>query len=90
MEEEVYGDGLSFLAKIKLLTEWAPLIARLQVILEAKEPLERATAIVDALQWAAGKSSTELDDEALFHIEAVLKSDEGKAAFDWVVQKVST
>lgn len=90
MEEEVYGDGLSFLAKIKLLTEWAPLIARLQVILEAKEPLERATAIVDALQWAAGKSSTELDDEALFHIESVLKSDEGKAAFDWVVQKVST
>lgn len=90
MEEEVYGDGLSFLAKIKLLTEWAPLIARVQVILEAKDPLDRATAIVDALQWAAGKSNTEVDDEALFHIEAVLKSNEGKAAFDWVVQKVST
>lgn len=90
MEEEVYGDGLSFLAKIKLLTEWAPLIARVQVILEAKEPLDRATAIVDALQWAAGKSNTEVDDEALFHIEAILRSNEGKAAFDWVVQKVST
>lgn len=90
MEEEVYGDGLSFLAKIKLLTEWAPLIARLQVILEAKSPHDRATAIVDALQWAAGKSNTEIDDEALFHIEAILKSNEGKAAFDWAVQKVST
>jgi|688.fasta_scaffold2165410_2 hypothetical protein len=90
MDEEVYGSNLSFLEKIKLLTEWAPLIARLQVIFEAREPMERATAIVDALQWAAGKSNTELDDEALFHIEAILKSNEGKAAFDWVVAKVST
>jgi hypothetical protein len=89
MEEENYGDGLSFLAKIKLLTEWAPLIARVQVILESKTPHERAVAIVDALQWAAGKSNTELDDEALLHIESVLKSDEGKAAFDWVLSKVN-
>ena len=89
MNEENYGDGLSFLAKIKLLTEWAPLIARVQVVLEAKTPHERAAAIVDALQWAAGKSNTELDDEALFHIEAILMSPEGKAAFDWVVQKVN-
>jgi len=89
MEQEKYGDGLSFLAKIKLLTEWAPLIARVQVVLEAKDAHTRAVAIVDALQWAAGKSNTELDDEALSHIEAMLQSAEGKAAFDWVVAKVN-
>jgi hypothetical protein len=89
MNEENYGSGLSFLEKVKLLTEWAPLISRIQLILESKTPLERATAIVNALQWAAGKSNTELDDEALYHIEAILKSDEGKAAFDWVVVKVN-
>lgn len=89
MDEQNFGDGLSFLAKIKLLTEWAPLIARAQVVFEAQTPRDRAAAIVDALQWAAGKSNTEIDDEALFHIEAILNSPEGKAAFDWAVQKVT-
>lgn len=89
MEQENYGSGLSFIEKVKLLTEWAPLISRLQVILEAQDAHGRAVAIVDALQWAAGKSNTELDDEALFHIESVLRSDEGKAAFDWILSKVN-
>jgi hypothetical protein len=32
---------------------------------------------------------TELDDEALGHFEAVLRTPEGKAFFDWIVGKVS-
>lgn len=87
-EEEVYGAGMPIFDKLKMLAEWAPMIGRLQAVMNAETPEERAIAIVKALQWAAGKSSTELDDEALFHLEAVLKSEEGKAFFNWVVEKV--
>lgn len=89
-EENEYGAGLPLFDKLQLLVEWAPLIGRLQAIVGAEKPDERAMAIIKALQWAAGKSSTQADDEALFHLEAVLKSPEGKAFFDWVVSKVST
>jgi hypothetical protein len=84
-ENEVYGAGMPLLDKLKMFAEWAPLIGRLQAIGEAADPHARAVAICEALKWAAGKSSTELDDEALDHVEAILKTPEGKAAFDWVV-----
>jgi hypothetical protein len=88
-EDEVYGAGMPILDKLKLLAEWAPVIGRVQSVLDAKTPYEQATAIVKTLQWAAGKSSTALDDEALFHLEALLKTPEGQAFFGWVVAKVS-
>ena len=88
-DEELYGAGFPLIDKLKLLAEWAPLLARLQNIGDAQTPHERAVAVVKTLQWAAGKSMTEIDDEALGHLEAVLKTPEGKAAFDWAVSKVS-
>lgn len=87
-EQELYGAGMPILDKLKLLAEWAPLLGRLQVVMDAATTEQQALAIVKVLQWAAGKSSTEIDDEALYHIEAVLKSAEGKAAFAWIVAKV--
>ncbi len=88
-EEEIYGAGLPLLEKLKLLAEWAPLIGRFQSVIDAKTPYDQATAVIDMGQWAAGKSSTELDDEALFHLEAVLKTPEGQAFFNWFVSKVT-
>lgn len=88
-DEELYGAGMPILEKLKLLAEWAPLIGRVQGIMDAKSPEEQALAVVRTLQWAAGKSATDIDDEALFHLEAVLKSPEGRAFFKWVVEKVS-
>ena len=87
-EEELYGDGFPLLEKLKLLTEWSPLLLRLQEIGAAKTPHEQAVAIVKLLQWAAGKSMTSVDDEALEHIEAVLRTAEGKAAFAWAYEKL--
>lgn len=86
--EDVYGAGMPLLDKLKMFAEWAPMIGRLQAIAGAVEPHGRAIAICEALKWAAGKSSTELDDEALDHVEAILKTPEGKAAFDWVLSVV--
>ena len=70
------------------LAEWAPLLGRLQAVVTAETPHDQAVAVVKALQWAAGKSGTELDDEALFHLEALLKTPEGQAFFTWIVGKV--
>lgn len=86
--EDVYGAGMPLFDKLKLLAEWAPLLGRLQSVMDATTPHDQALAIVKVLQWAAGKSGTEVDDEALYHLEAVLKSAEGKAFFQWVVQKL--
>lgn len=86
-ESEMYGARMPLLDKLRMIAEWSPMLARLQAVAMAETPHDRAVALVDALQWAAGKSDTTLDDEALEHIEAVLKTPEGKAAFDWVVGK---
>ena len=88
-EEEIYGAGFPLLDRLKLLAEWAPLLAQLQVIGSAQSPHEQAVAIVKTLQWAAGKSTTSLDDETLRHVEAVLRTPEGKAAFDWAYAKIA-
>lgn len=87
--EEIYGAPFPLLDKLRMLAEWAPLLGRLQAISMAEGPHEQAIAIVKTLQWAAGKSMTEMDDEALGHVEALLKSPEGKAFFEWVMTKVT-
>ena len=91
METSSKGDfgAMPLLDRVRLLVEWAPLLGQLQAIGSATDPHERAVAIVKALQWAAGKTGTEVDDEALEHLEAVLKTAEGKAAFEWAVKNVS-
>lgn len=87
-EDELYGAGFPLFEKLKLLAEWAPLLARLQGVMDAETPHEQALAGVRALQWAAGKSETKVDDEALFHIEAVMKTDEWKSLMLWGESKL--
>lgn len=91
MNEQYYGrfDGLSIFDKIKLLTEWSPILAHVQAITAATTPHEQAVAIIDTLQFAAGKTDTPVDDEALQHLENVLMTPEGREAFAWVVTKIA-
>ena len=88
-DDELYGASLPIFDKLKLLAEWAPLIGRVQGVLNAETSYDQALAVVKTLQWAAGKSSTEIDDEAVSHLDAVLSTPEGKAFFDWVVAQVT-
>lgn len=87
-DEELYGAGFPLFEKLKLLAEWAPLLSQLQKIGSAETPHDKAVAIVQTMQWAAGKSMNTVDDEALEHVEAVLRTPEGKAAFNWAYSKV--
>lgn len=79
---------MSFFAKLRLLAEWSPLLGQLQEIAAASNPHDQAVAVIDALQFAAGKTPTQVDDEALGHLEAILKSEEGKAFFEWIVETI--
>lgn len=79
---------MSIFEKLRLLAEWSPLLSQVQVVLAAEDPHDQAVAVIDALQFAAGKTSFEMDDEALAHLEAILKSEEVQAFFSWVVQQV--
>jgi hypothetical protein len=88
VEEQEFGAGLDLFTKLRMLAEWAPLLNRLQMIALAKQPHDQALAVVSALQWAAGKSANTLDDEAMAHVEAVLRTKEGQAMFNWAVEKI--
>lgn len=87
---ESFGSSLSLFDKLKLLAEWSPLLGKLQGVITATDPHSQALAVVAALEWAAGKTGTALDDEAIEHIEAILRSEAGKAAFQWAVKKVTS
>jgi hypothetical protein len=86
--EEIEYGSFPLIEKLKLLAEWAPLLSRLQLVAVAKTPHEQALAVVSTLQWAAGKSETDIDDQALRHIEALLKTKEAQEFIDWALSQV--
>jgi hypothetical protein len=86
--EEIEYGSFPLIEKLKLLAEWAPLLSRLQLVAVAKTPHEQALAVVSTLQWAAGKSETDIDDQALRHIEALLKTKEAQEFIDWTLSQV--
>lgn len=89
-DDEVYGAGLPLFDSLRLLAQYGPLLAKLQVVASAPTPYDRAIAVVDALKWAAARTErTDIDDEAVDHLQAVLKTPEGKAFFEWVLATIA-
>lgn len=74
--------------KLRVLVDWAPLIGLASEISAATTPLDRALKISAALRWAATKTGTTVDDELVNLLEEVLKSPEGTALFNYLVQLV--
>lgn len=74
--------------KLRVLVDWAPLIGLASEISAATTPLDRALKISGALRWAATKTGTTVDDELVNLLEEVLKSPEGTALFNYLVQLV--
>jgi len=87
-EPDIYGANFPLLDKLRLLAEWAPLLARLQEVGAAKTPHAQALAAVSVAQWAAGKSETLVDDEMLAHFEAVLRTPAGQEFLEWVLEQI--
>ena len=79
---EVYG-GMSIVDKVMLLAAWAPMLAKLEAVAVAKTPQDKALALVAALRLAADHTTTAKDNNVLDHVEALLKTPEGKALVEW-------
>jgi hypothetical protein len=75
--------------KLRILVEWAPLIGLASEISAASTPLDRALRISAALRWVSLKTNTPVDDELVELLEAVLKSPEGEALFQYGVRLVT-
>lgn len=86
--EEIEYGSFPLIEKLKLLAEWAPLLSRLQLVAVATTPHAQALAVVSTLQWAAGKSETDIDDQALRHIEALLKTTEAQEFINWSLEQI--
>lgn len=87
-EAQQYGDSLSFWQKLALLQAYAPLIGYLQKFAVEGDPFKRGLIIADACEWLASKSENRVDDEAVRHIAAVLKTPEGEALVRWVLLQI--
>ena len=89
LNDERYGaGGMPILDQLKLLAQWGPLFGRLQGVVTAPTPKDKALAVLEALTFAAGKTATTLDDQVIDHLEAILKTEEGAALFNWIVTLV--
>lgn len=73
--------------RLRLVIEWAPVLLRAKAIVETSDPYEQALALVAMLQWAAGKTEMEEDDEALRLFESVLRTTEGRALLMYAARK---
>lgn len=79
-DDQEYGMGFS---KIATLMAWMPVLMKLEAIADAKNPVDRAQAIVAALKAAAAKTDSKTDDSVLDHVEKILVTPEGAAFVEW-------
>lgn len=85
LDDERFGaGGIPILKQLQLLAQWGPLLNLLSPIATASTPRDKAVAVLKALAFAAGKTKTTIDDEVVAHFEAVLKTPEGEALFNWI------
>jgi hypothetical protein len=80
--DEVFG-GMSVVDRLKLISEWLPILARLEAVASAKTPHDRLLAVVALLRVPADKTNTAIDNKVLDHFERILRTPEGAALVDW-------
>lgn len=83
LDDQDFG-AFPTLETLKALAEWAPVISAFQAVLSADTPREKAASFMKLAIKLAGKTRTHVDDEALEHLEATLKTPEGAAFIDWL------
>jgi len=83
-----YSTSMSWFDKLRLLAEIGPLLGHLQVAFGKEDAHEQALALIAAAKWAAGRTATPIDDEVLAHVEAILRTTEGRDFFRYTVAKL--
>ena len=80
---------MNIFEKIRLISEYAPLLTYLQQLAEADEMTDKVSVAADAAEWIATKTEMEWDDEVVSLVADILRSDEGGALIEWIVERVN-
>lgn len=76
--------------RIRLLAEYAPLLAYAQELAENSDPHDRAVIALDAVMWLARRSDNTVDDEVVKLVRDVLSSEEGEKLFNYTVEGIKS
>jgi hypothetical protein len=86
--DKEFGVSMSWLDKLRLLAEVGPLLGHLQAAFAESDPHKQALALIAAGRWAAGRTETTVDDEALQHIEAIVRTPEAQRGLAFLMAKL--
>lgn len=70
--------------RLKLLVEWSPVISLATKVTEAKTNHEFSLALIELASFLSTKTNVRFDDDLVGHINAIARSDEGKALIEWI------
>ena len=79
---------MNIFEKLRLLSEWSPLLTYLQTIAAEDDIHAKAVIVAEALEWVATRTEIEWDDELASHVSDILVSEEGEAFVRWIIEKI--
>jgi hypothetical protein len=86
-ENQDYAAGLSIWDQIRLLQEWSPLLGYGQRFVQTEDVHARSIVVGEAAEWLASKTRSQLDDQLVQLLVAVLRTKEGEALVRWSLLK---
>lgn len=78
---------MNLFEKLRLLTEYAPLLTYMQDLVAEEDVHGRAVIAADAARWLAEKTDVTWDEELIELVADILKSDEGEALVRWIIEQ---
>jgi hypothetical protein len=72
--------------QLRLLAQWSPLLGYLRRYADEPDANARSVIVADGLEWAASRTESRLDDDLARHVAAVLKTPQGAALVQRIVQ----
>jgi len=79
---------MGFLDKLRLIGEWSPVLSIVQQYANEADSHKKVLVVMDALEFLASKTDTQLDDGLVTRLDAVLRTSQGEDLVRYVVEKV--
>lgn len=79
---------MSILEKLRLLSEWSPVLSFLQQLSREDDPHAKSIIVFDAAEWLADKTDTSWDDELVELLADIVASEEGEKLVRWIVAQI--
>lgn len=76
---------MSLFEKLRMLAEWSPLLTYLQRIAAESDIHAKSVIGMEGLEWVAGRTDIEWDDELASLLSDILVSEEGEALVRWIL-----